>query len=98
MKAYLISEMEIHDPEAFARYREISSRTIAAHGGRFLVRGGAAEALEGGWEPKRIVVIEFPSMEAAKVWYRSAEYTPAIALRQGATTGRSILVEGPPEG
>jgi uncharacterized protein (DUF1330 family) len=96
MTAYLIAELEVTDPAAFERYKQISGATIAAHGGRFIVRGGAAEPLEGGWVPKRIVVVEFPSMEAAKRWYRSAEYAPGIAIRQAASVGRSILVEGGP--
>jgi uncharacterized protein (DUF1330 family) len=94
MPAYLIAEQEITDPETFEKYREISSRTIAQHGGRFIVRGGAVEPLEGGWVPKRLVIVEFPTMEQARRWYSSAEYAPGIKLRQAASTGRSILVEG----
>ena len=67
---------------------------VQKHGGRFMARGGNVEALEGGWVPKRIVVLEFPSMDAVRKWYRSPEYAPLIKLRQKASRGRLIAVEG----
>jgi uncharacterized protein (DUF1330 family) len=94
MAAYVIGEIEITDPAAYEEYRKQVPATVTKYGGRFAVRGGKVEPLEGGWTPKRIVVLEFPSMEKAQAWYRSAEYAPLIKLRQRASRGKLILVEG----
>jgi len=67
---------------------------VTQYGGRFVVRGGKVQPLEGGWSPKRVVVVEFPTMEQAQKWYRSAEYAPLIKLRQKASKGKLLLVEG----
>lgn len=94
MAAYVIGEIEVTDPAAYEDYRKQVLATVQKHGGRFVVRGGNVESLEGGWAPKRIVVVEFPSMEAMRKWYRSPEYAPLIKLRQKASKGRLIAVEG----
>ncbi len=94
MPAYVIAEVEIHDPETYARYRARTPELVARHGGRFLVRGGAAELLEGEEEPKRVVVIAFDDMEAARRFYHSPEYREIAVLRQKAARTRMILVEG----
>jgi uncharacterized protein (DUF1330 family) len=94
MAAYLIGEIEVTDPAAYEDYRKQVGATVAKYGGRFVVRGGKVQALEGGGSPGRIVVLEFASMEQAQKWYRSPEYAPLIALRQRASRGRLILVEG----
>jgi uncharacterized protein (DUF1330 family) len=94
MTAYVIGEIEVTDPASYEEYRKQVLATVTKHGGRFVVRGGKVEPLEGGWNPKRIVVLEFPSMEKAQAWYRSAEYAPLIKLRQRASRGKLILVEG----
>jgi uncharacterized protein (DUF1330 family) len=96
MVAYVIADVDVKDAAKYAEYRPIAERTIAQYGGRFLVRGGPAEPLEGGWTPKRIVVLEFPTAEQAKRWYHSPEYAPGIELRQAASVGRLILVDGTP--
>jgi uncharacterized protein (DUF1330 family) len=97
MAAYVISEVEILDEELGARYRSLAARSIAAHGGRYLVRGALPDALEGEWpEPSRLVVVEFPSMEVARRWYASPEYAEALALRGEALSRRLILCEGAP--
>ena len=67
---------------------------VTKYGGRFIARGGKVEALEGGWSPKRLVLLEFPSMEQALKWYRSPEYAPLIKLRQKASRGRLVAIEG----
>jgi uncharacterized protein (DUF1330 family) len=67
---------------------------IAKYGGRYIVRGGKVEALEGGWQPKRVAVLEFPSMDQALKFYRSEDYAPLIKLRQKASRGRIVIVEG----
>lgn len=94
MPAYVIGEIEVTDPAAYEDYRKQVLPVVTQYGGRFLVRGGTVEALEGGWSPKRVVALEFPSLEQARKWYRSAEYAPLIALRQKASRGKLILVEG----
>ena len=94
MAAYVIGEIEVTDPAVYEDYRKQVLATVQKHGGRFMVRGGNVEALEGGWSPKRIVVLEFPSMDAMRKWYRSPEYAPLIKLRQKASKGRLIAVEG----
>jgi uncharacterized protein (DUF1330 family) len=94
MAAYVIGEMEVTDPKLYDDYRKQVLATITKYGGRFLVRGGKAEALEGAPLPKRIVVLEFPSYEQAAKWYRSPEYAPLIELRKKASRGRLLLAEG----
>lgn len=94
MAAYLIVEVEITDPARYAEYVKTVPPTIAKYGGRFLVRGGTAELLEGSEPPKRIVVLEFGSVDRAREWWASEEYRAPKALRQSASTARLILVDG----
>ena len=94
MAAYLVVDLTITDPEGFARYRDMVPPTIAAYGGKYLVRGGAITPLEGDWNPRRITILEFPSVERAKAWWDSPEYAEAKALRQRTTTTNLIAVEG----
>jgi uncharacterized protein (DUF1330 family) len=90
----VIGEIEVTDPATYEDYRKQVLATIQKHGGKFLVRGGKVEALEGGWSPKRLVLLEFPSMEQALKWYRSPDYAPLIKLRQKASRGKLVAVEG----
>ncbi|HWE20773.1 MAG TPA: DUF1330 domain-containing protein [Hyphomicrobiaceae bacterium] len=94
MAAYVIAEIEVTDPAVYEEYRKQVPAVVAKYGGRFIVRGGRVEPLEGGWSPKRFVALEFPSMEQALKWYRSEEYAPLIRLRQKASRGKLIIVEG----
>lgn len=94
MSAYVIGEIEVTDPAAYDEYRRQVLATIEKYGGRFLVRGGDVEALEGGWSPKRIVVLEFATLQQARMWYRSPEYAPLIKLRQKGSRGKLIAVQG----
>lgn len=94
MSAYLIVDVEIHDKNVYAEYRRQVLPLVQKHGGRFIVRGGAHETLEGEWRPQRLVIIEFPDMAALKAWYRSPEYAKLIELRQGASRGSLVAVEG----
>jgi uncharacterized protein (DUF1330 family) len=94
MAAYIIVDVEITDPVNYAAYIRVVPPTIAAYGGRFLVRGGKTETLEGSWIPKRVVVLEFPSVELARAWWESEEYHDPKALRQSASVTDMILVEG----
>lgn len=94
MAAYFIVDVEVTDPVGYEEYRKLVPATIAQYGGRFLVRGGAVEQLEGDWQPGRVVVLEFPSLEQAKHWYHSEEYRDPKALRFKTAKARMILVEG----
>ena len=94
MAAYIIVDVEITDPVQYAAYIRVVPPTIAKYGGRFLVRGGKTETLEGSWNPKRVVVLEFPTSEHAREWWASEEYSAPKALRQGASVTQMILVEG----
>ena len=93
MTAYLVADIEVTDPEAYAEYRRTVGASIAAFGGRFLARGGATVSLEGDWAPKRLVIVEFPSMERLQAWYASPEYAPALALRQRASVSSLVMTE-----
>ncbi len=94
MPAYLIVETDITDPEQYEQYKAASPGAIAAHGGRFVVRGGETAVLEGDWSPKRLVVVEFDDLEAAKRFYDSPEYQAAMKLREGAASLNMVAVEG----
>ncbi|HXM83059.1 MAG TPA: DUF1330 domain-containing protein [Burkholderiales bacterium] len=94
MSAYVIAEIDITDPAAYEEYRKQVPAIIARHGGRYIVRGGKIEPLEGSWSPKRLAVLEFPTLEQALKWYRSPEYAPLAKLRQKASRGKMIVVEG----
>ena len=94
-KGYVIVQItEINDVDAFTTYRPLAGETVAKHGGEFLVRAGPAERFEGSGDCGRNVVIEFPSVEAAKAWYNSPEYQEALKIRLAASTGSLIIVEG----
>jgi uncharacterized protein (DUF1330 family) len=94
MPAYFVAELEITNMEAMGPYREAVPATIAQHGGRFLTRGGAAELIEGGPEPKRIVILEFADAAAIKRWYNSPEYQKILPQRLNNSRGRAFIVEG----
>jgi uncharacterized protein (DUF1330 family) len=94
VSAYIIAEIHVTDPAAYEEYRPLAAASIARSGGRFAVRGGKVDLLEGELEPERIVVIEFPDADTARRWYHSDEYQRALKIRQSASRGRVILVEG----
>ncbi len=94
MTAYIVGDIEINDPEAYEEYRAKVPAVIAAHGGRYLVRGGAVEALEGDWMPKRTVILEFPDMESLKAFWNAPDYLPLRAIRQKASSGRLVAIQG----
>lgn len=95
MPAYVIAIVtETHDEEALAEYRRLNTAAVAAAGGHFLVRGGALEVLEGDWDPRRVVVMAFDDLEAARAWYTSDAYQAARPLRLGASTSQLLIVEG----
>ena len=94
MAAYVIADITVTNPDGYAPYRPLAAASIAQHGGKFIARAGAVEALEGGWAPQRMVIIEFPSMAVARTWYASPEYQAALNIRLAHSTGRLILTEG----
>jgi uncharacterized protein (DUF1330 family) len=95
MPAYVIASVtDARDQDALAEYRRRNTDVVAARGGRFIVRGGAHETLEGDWSPVRLVVIEFPDMDAARGWYESDDYAPLRELRRSASDTDIVLVEG----
>jgi len=94
MPAYVIVEIQVHDPVKFEEYKKQAPASIAAYGGKYLARGGAVETLDGNWAPERVVLLEFPSMERAREWYNSEQYAGAIQLRHASATSQFILVEG----
>ena len=93
-KAYVVVDMDVTDPERYAAYRELAGPAVEAAGGRYLARGGATEVLEGDRAPHRMVILEFPDMDAARAWYESPAYVAARAAREGAAVGSFIAVEG----
>jgi len=94
MVAYVIVQIDVQDAEKFERYRAMVPATIEQFGGRYIVRGGDAETLEGEWAPKRVVVLEFPDRDTAKQWLNSDVYAEARALRHAAAHSESIVVDG----
>lgn len=94
MPAYIIARVNVTDPEQYAKYRAATPAAVAAFGGKFIVRGGDMETLEGPEESHRIVVLEFESMERAREFYNSDQYQAAIELRQPASEAQFILLDG----
>ena len=96
-KGYLVVESKVNDPVAYEEYKRLAQIAIAAHGGRYLVRGGAVDVLEGPWTaPQRLVIVEFDSVERAKKFYDSPEYRAARAARKDAADMNMLVVEGLP--
>ncbi|MGH8042077.1 MAG: DUF1330 domain-containing protein [Rudaea sp.] len=94
MSAYLIVDIEVTDAAVFEEYRREVQPMIAAHGGRYLVRGGASEVLEGTWHPKRTVILEFPNMAALKGFWQAPEYQPLRGVRERSAKSNLVAVEG----
>lgn len=94
MSAYIVSRVKLRDREAMQRYMTEAPATVAAFGGRYLVRGGGVVALEGAWEHERMVVVEFPDKRSALAWYESEIYRPLRELRQASAEAVILLAEG----
>lgn len=94
MAAFVVADVEIHNPEAYEEYRANVLPTVTAYDGKFLVRGGKVETLEGDWHPKRFVILEFPSVARAKQWRASPEYRAIVDHRYRNASSRLIVVEG----
>jgi len=96
MAAYLVADIEVLDPEGYEEYRQKAPATIAAYGGRYLARGGVSSVLEGDWSPKRLVLLEFPSMQGLDAWWNSPEYRPLRAIRERTARSNMVASEGLP--
>lgn len=94
MAAYLVVDATVTDPQQFMEYRELAQVAVAKYGGRYLVRGGKTESLEGDWRPDRIVIVEFPSAAGIHLFYDSPEYLAARAARAKAADFAMLVVEG----
>ncbi|MEW5939222.1 MAG: DUF1330 domain-containing protein [Chloroflexota bacterium] len=94
MSAYVIVDIEVTDPEGYKEYIKAAPATVTHFGGRYIARGGANETLEGEWQAKRLVILEFPSVQQAKAWLNSPEYAPARALRHKYAKTNMVVVEG----
>lgn len=94
MPAYMVAHLDVHDPETFGRYREQVAPLVDRFGGRYLIRGGRTEVLEGDWQVARLVVIEFPSRDALRLFYDSPEYQKILPLRTDAARGTVAIVDG----
>lgn len=94
MAAYVFVNVEVTDPERYKDYIRVAPHSIAEHGGRYVARGGRTERLEGTWDPKRVVILEFPTFEKAKEWWGCDAYRGPKGLRQSASITNMILVEG----
>jgi uncharacterized protein (DUF1330 family) len=94
MPAYVIVDIEVTDPVTYEDYKKLAGPTVTEHGGKYIVRGGKVETLEGDWKPSRLVVLEFPTAAAAKAWLNSDSYRPARAMRHAAARSRMIVAEG----
>ena len=94
MAAYFIAQLEVNDPAGFEEYRKLVGPLVDKYEGKYVVRGGAIETIEGDWSPKRLVIIEFENADKAKAWHDSDLYAPARALREASANTRMIVVEG----
>jgi len=94
MPAYVVVDIEVTNPSLYERYKELAGAAVAKHGGKYLARGGATTVLEGSWQPKRLVVLEFPSVEKAKAWWASTDYQEAKDIRQNSAKTVMVIVEG----
>lgn len=94
MPAYIIVDITIHNAEAYEDYKKLTPASLLPYDGKFIVRGGQTETLEGDWRPERFVVLEFPTIEKARQWWASEEYALAKKIRQESATTKMILVEG----
>jgi len=93
MSAYVIVEIEVTDPDEYAAYGKLAEASVTRHGGRFLVRGGETEVIEGEWSP-RMVVLEFEDLDAIRRWYHSEDYQACVGMRLRSSKGRMIAVAG----
>lgn len=93
MSAYVIVDIHVTNPQEYQTYIQLSPKTVAAFGGKYLARGGKVEVLEGDWQPNRLVILEFDSMDRAKEWLNSPQYQPARQIRHKTSQTNMVLIE-----
>jgi uncharacterized protein (DUF1330 family) len=94
MTAYVIVDIDVHDPVGYEAYKKLAPATIELYGGKYLARGGRTEPLEGDWVPSRLVILQFDSLEQAKKWVNSPEYSEARKMRLATTHSKMVVIEG----
>ena len=94
MTAFIVVDISVENATTYDQYKLLAPPSIAKYGGRYVARGGKTQLLEGSWQPSRLVILEFPSMERAQSWWSSAEYAEAKALRQRSASTKMVLIEG----
>lgn len=94
MPAYIVVQIKVNDPVTYEQYKGMAPPSIAQYQGKYIVRGGPSEVLEGSWHPSRLVILEFPTMALARAWWTSSEYAPGKALRQSCAETEMLLIEG----
>ncbi len=94
MTAYVIVDIEVHDPIGYEEYKKLSPAAVALYGGKYIARGGKTETLEGDWSPSRLVILQFESSEQAKDWLNSPEYSEVKKMRHATTRSNMIVTEG----
>jgi uncharacterized protein (DUF1330 family) len=94
MPAYVVVDIAVHDSKTYERYKELAQASLAQYGGRYVARGGATTILEGTWNPKRLVILEFADAAQARAWWDSPEYAEAKAIRQRSARTEMLIVEG----
>ena len=93
-KGYVLLQVKVNDPEVFKKYPELSEKIISKFGGKYLFRGGEFEVLEGSWDFKRNVLLEFENISKAQEWYNSSDYQEALKIRSNSATSNLIIIEG----
>ena len=96
MAAYVVVDIQVHDPKRYEDYKRQAASSVTAFGGRYLARGGACQTLEGEWAPSRLVILEFPSLARASEWWHSELYAPIKAIRHATAASEMVLIEGAP--
>ncbi len=94
MAAYVIADIDVTDPEGYEEYKKLAGPAVERYGGKYIARGGRVETLDGDWEPARIVLVQFDTVEQARRWWTSPEYEEAKAVRRKTATARIVVVEG----
>jgi uncharacterized protein (DUF1330 family) len=94
MTAYVIVDIDVTNPEGYEEYKKLAPPTLAVYGGKYIARGGGTEVLEGDWVPNRLVILQFESVERAKAWLNSPEYSEARTLRHKYAKSNMVVVEG----
>jgi uncharacterized protein (DUF1330 family) len=94
MTAYVIVDIEVHDPEGYEEYKKLAPAAVELYGGQYIARGGKTETLEGDWSPSRLVILQFENSEQAKKWLNSEEYREARAMRHRTANSQMVVIDG----